>query len=966
MADKESKLNLRLTAQNEGSPAFTAIEDAMKALQATSESVSSSVKAAMESMNTAASQNGTFKTGMTEDDSAIRELAKTATSSTEAISKAFQTMKTTSTESAGTAASQINKNIESLSSTSFRTRTQLEQDFEGISKSFGNASLAAVDAAQLTDSQLKKIVETAQQTNIEVVKSMDAMAVGIEKSATAASESINKGGLLIGLQQVGQSMEQLGKGGANLFEEAITSASDFEASQSRIHAVLMNREPTANMKDMAETALKLGSNSKFSANEISAGMYDLARQGLSSSQILGDGVTGAIETVNNLAQSVDGDMGETAKVVTDVLHEFNLQGKDLAHVGDLISGTMHTSSISMNDFYYAMRNIGPVASNMHQNVDDVSTSIALLAQHGVTGGAAGTALKNMFLGLEPRTAKAAELMNDLGISAKDGAAASFYELSGNLKPMPEIIGILNDKFGGLNDKQKEAALSATFTKYGLAGLNTVVMEGKDKFNELKKTLGDEKSADIAREKLNNLNGDMLRLKAAATTMGKTFGDTLQPAMRAIAEAAESVVHWFTSLSPETKKVIMIVGGIASVMAIAGGAILTVVSTIGFLSMGLGGLGITFGALMAPIAIAIGAIALIGFAVYELWKNFDTVNAWLRQHIGIDLPTMFNAVKTITVAVFKEIGAVITDVWKFIKTTTQQVWEYIEPTIVGAIKRVSAFWNSVWPEIQQIFTFVWKVIGGFLSPILIAMTLVITAALGFIKGAWHDAWNVIKDVLKFVWDIITGIISVAWDLISGIFKVALDLLTGHWGKAWNDMKEMLGNLWNDIKKLFGNFISDALNFGKDLVMGIAHGIEGAIEAVIGAAKKVVSAIMGIFSSAPKSPSVSSGDAVKQASQSVPKFASGGIVKAPTLALIGEGGEEEYVIPKSKLQGQGSYSMGLPDTMPFGGNSQNRGGKGQVVVNINANAININGVGKNGQQLGGDIMQGIRQQIGFAFQ
>jgi len=45
-------------------------------------------------------------------------------------------------------------------------------------------------------------------------------------------------------------------------------------------------------------------------------------------------------------------------------------------------------------------------------------------------------------------------------------------------------------------------------------------------------------------------------------------------------------------------------------------------------------------------------------------------------------------------------------------------------------------------------------------------------------------------------------------------------------------------------------------------------------------------------------------------SVPQFAKGGVVGGPTLAMVGEGGEREYIVPESKMaRASANYLAGM---------------------------------------------------------
>ena len=78
-----------------------------------------------------------------------------------------------------------------------------------------------------------------------------------------------------------------------------------------------------------------------------------------------------------------------------------------------------------------------------------------------------------------------------------------------------------------------------------------------------------------------------------------------------------------------------------------------------------------------------------------------------------------------------------------------------------------------------------------------------------------------------------------------------------------------------------------------------------------------------------------------------FAEGGYVTGPTQALIGEGGENEYVIPESKLpQAMANYGSGkrgssvIPDSanvsINYNGSTVNMGGNSYI------NKSDVNGI------------------------
>ena len=77
-----------------------------------------------------------------------------------------------------------------------------------------------------------------------------------------------------------------------------------------------------------------------------------------------------------------------------------------------------------------------------------------------------------------------------------------------------------------------------------------------------------------------------------------------------------------------------------------------------------------------------------------------------------------------------------------------------------------------------------------------------------------------------------------------------------------------------------------------------------------------------------------------------FQYGGVVNSPTMGLIGEGGESEYVIPASKMDGaMARYSAGARGGSVIPGGSHESGtvagGSGNAIVEYTGPVLNFNG-------------------------
>lgn len=243
--------------------------------------------------------------------------------------------------------------------------------------------------------------------------------------------------------------------------------------------------------------------------------------------------------------------------------------------------------------------------------------------------------------------------------------------------------------------------------------------------------------------------------------------------------------------------------------------------------------------------------------------------------------------------FMNIGTTLMNVWN---DWIMPVWEFI----VGVVQ--SAWDNTLKPVFDKLLSFFGKVAdcisslwNTWLSPIVNFFVdtfgPIIKSVLTAVKGVFDTVFTVLGDVIGGLLDALGGLI----DFITGVF-------TGDWKKAWNGIKSFFKGIWDAIWGIIKgiiNLIIDAINL---LWTGIYTVVKGIVNAIGG----IAGAIGSIFG---QDWSFSMPDDVPL----IPKLASGGMVTAPTLAVVGDNsgastGDPEVVSPLSKLQGMINDSSG----------------------------------------------------------
>ncbi len=145
---------------------------------------------------------------------------------------------------------------------------------------------------------------------------------------------------------------------------------------------------------------------------------------------------------------------------------------------------------------------------------------------------------------------------------------------------------------------------------------------------------------------------------------------------------------------------------------------------------------------------------------------------------------------------------------------------------------------------------------------------------FFKAGFEVVGDILKAAAKFYMDFyVTPILGFGKNLIDG--------LIGLFAKIADVVKAPFLTVVNFIKGIFNNVLST-----------IGRGVNGAVGMVnrlISGFNRLPAAIR-LFQNIPLIPQMT-----------VPQFAKGGVVSGPTLAMVGEGGESEYIVPQSKASG-----------------------------------------------------------------
>lgn len=385
---------------------------------------------------------------------------------------------------------------------------------------------------------------------------------------------------------------------------AVAKFVEFDQAISNVKAA--TQESAENMALLREAALVAGADTVFSATEAANAIEELGKAGLTTEQILGGGLNGAL----SLAAAGQLSVADAAQIAAIAVKQFNLEGGDVPHVADLLAAGAGKAVGDVKDLSDALGQAGLVANGAGQTIEDTTGVLAAFADAGLLGSDAGTSLKSAIIALQAPTQKSRDVMEQYGLS--------FYDANGQMLSFDQIAGQLETKLNGLTDEQRNAALATIFGNDALRSANVLYNQGAQGIQKyIDQTNDSGYASKVAADRLNNLAGDVEKLGGALDTALIRSGSGLNDSLRALTQGATGVVDAIGSL-PEP-----VLGGAAAltalvgVVGVVGGAALIAIPKIAQFKLALSTLNVSGASAARGIGLATGALAAAGIA-FGIW------------------------------------------------------------------------------------------------------------------------------------------------------------------------------------------------------------------------------------------------------------------------------------------------------------------------------------------------------------
>jgi len=399
-----------------------------------------------------------------------------------------------------------------------------------------------------------------------------------------------------------------------------------------------------------------------------------------------------------------------------------------------------------------------------------------------------------------------------------------------------------------------------------------------------------------------------QLKNSVVPLQVELGEALVPIVQELTKALIPAIGAITDMmqkNPELAK------GIALVAAAFAGLVAAIpfIAAIGTIAAG-----------MAPFIAGLGVAAAAIGNIGTILAGVMTVVAVAASGIGTALAAIGAAIAAVatapvllTIAIAAAVAAVVAAVYlwrdeigKFFQWLGQMAvegWNALIAPLRPAIDSIVAIWSDVTTKLGEIYSGLARTFYQlFIEPTVVAVQAFGDLLISF----WSAAFDAVAAVVtQWVKNLELAFNTVADLYFQIVIKPITDRAQALWrflSDGWTAFSSASGKVFRAIADAYQNIVVKPLvsawktvvDTAKSALRGMLGWAASAINGVINMVNRLIDGV----NKARKAMGLSTIGRIGNVT--VPKFAQGGYVTAPTLGLVGEAGRE-YIVPESKAAG-----------------------------------------------------------------
>lgn len=296
-------------------------------------------------------------------------------------------------------------------------------------------------------------------------------------------------------------------------------------------------------KKLADRATKLGEATIFTAHQVTDGMRWMAQAGMKT-----EGIYNSIASIAELATATLTDVGGrggAADWVTNLAKAFKipLEASNIERLSDTVAKSVNSANMTLYDYGEAMKYVQSTAQRLNATLEETSAGIMVMANSGIQGSMAGTALENFLRYMVKATGSSAtkrqiNALSSMGLSPKD-----FVDARGDIIAYGEILKKVGEASKGLQGNAK--VQNAIIDIFGVRGARAAggIIDNLSDYQRLLSEIQDSKgyAGQISKGLMGTAEGSILQLISTWQTFKIKFSEAIQPMINPLVKGLRLLV-----------------------------------------------------------------------------------------------------------------------------------------------------------------------------------------------------------------------------------------------------------------------------------------------------------------------------------------------------------------------------------------------------------------------------------------
>lgn len=314
---------------------------------------------------------------------------------------------------------------------------------------------------------------------------------------------------------------------------------------------------------------------------------------------------------------------------------------------------------------------------------------------------------------------------------------------------------------------------------------------------------------------------------------------------------------------------------------------------------------------------------------------------IKDIVTLLLDTLFNWLETsgpkvLTqimdfVAFLAKIGPYILETVKGILWGLEYLALFVVDIFAYTLGAIPEFIEALSETLAAIFTTLTMIVIGLGTTIV----TIVTGAIDFIYKFISGIINGVRDLCTFVWDSFMWIMTDLPSIVANALVAAVQYVTQFFaevvadvGNAFEAIGQFFVDLWDGICSFFDN----AGQAVQDFWNGFLEAAKAPINGIISLINMMIDGLNTIQFDIPD---WLGGGKFGINIAHIPMLAEGGVITAPTLAMVGEGAQNEAVVPLDDFKRDiaAIVASAVANTMAqMANNNDNNSGNTEIIVNV----------------------------------